>query len=156
MSAVGVEELVAELVRRGETVATCESLTAGLVAARLADVPGASAVLRGGLVTYATELKESLVGVDADALAHGVVSREVALAMAAGCRPACGADWGIATTGVAGPGPSDGVPAGTAWVAVVGPTGEAARLVQQPGLGRAEVRAAVVDAALELVEAQLL
>lgn len=116
--------LVARLTAAGQTVATAESLTGGLVCARLVDVPGASAVVRGGVVAYATELKAALLGVDAGLLAErGAVDPDVALAMAAGVRARLAADWGLATTGVAGPDPQDGVPAGTVYVAVCGPGG---------------------------------
>lgn len=110
-------ELVAELGRRGETVAVCESLTAGLAGAMLVDVPGASAVFRGGLVTYATELKHTLAGVPMEVLAHhGPVSKECATAMAVGVRERCDADWGVALTGVAGPDPQDNHPVGEVWI----------------------------------------
>lgn len=148
--------VVAVLAARGETVATCESLTAGLVAATLADVPGASAVLRGGLVTYATELKHVLAGVPREVLAPGVVRREVALAMARGARERCSADWGVATTGVAGPGPADGVSAGTAWLAVVGPVGEVAELLERSDLARNEMRRECVQRTLQILSQALL
>ncbi|WP_327656676.1 CinA family protein [Streptomyces sp. NBC_00483] len=110
------------LTERGETLAVAESLTGGLVAAELVAVPGASKAFRGSVTAYATELKHRLLGVDADLLAaHGPVHPEVALAMAAGVREALGADWGVATTGVAGPEPQDGQPVGTVYVAAVGP-----------------------------------
>lgn len=142
--------LVATLAARGETVATCESLTAGMLAARIADVPGASAVLRGGLVTYATDLKVSLAGLEQALVDGGVVTEAVAQAMAEGARRSCGADWALATTGVAGPGPADGVPAGTAWVALAGPR-PATRVVRMGDIGRAKVREGVVEAALALL-----
>lgn len=117
-------ELVAELRRRGETVAVCESLTGGLASAMLVDVPGASAVLRGGLITYATDLKHTLAGVDEQILAtHGPVSCECATAMAAGVRAACGSDWAVALTGVAGPDPQDGHPVGEVWIGFADPSG---------------------------------
>jgi nicotinamide-nucleotide amidase len=107
---------------RGQTLAVAESLTGGLVAAELVAVPGASKALRGSVTAYATELKHLILGVDADLLAaHGPVHPEVALQMAAGVRVALGADWGVATTGVAGPDPQDGQPVGTVYVAAVGP-----------------------------------
>ena len=100
------------------TVATCESLTAGLVAATIATVPGASAVLRGGLITYATDLKSALAGVEADLLEHrGAVDPDVAVQMARGARTACGASIGLSCTGVAGPEPQDGQPVGTVYLA---------------------------------------
>src|SRR5206468_5053668 len=115
---------LATLGGRGETLAVAESLTGGLLAATIVDVPGASAVFRGGLVVYATDLKASLAGVPADLLAaRGPVDGEVAAALAAGARDRCAADWGLATTGVAGPDPQDGQPVGTVFVAVEGPFG---------------------------------
>jgi nicotinamide-nucleotide amidase len=112
-------QVLASLQARGQTVAVAESLTGGLVAAALTDVPGASASFRGGVVTYATELKASLLGVDAGVLArHGAVYAPVAAAMAAGVRERLGATYGVATTGVAGPEPADGRPVGTAHIAV--------------------------------------
>ncbi|MFK0118836.1 CinA family protein [Streptomyces sp. NPDC090994] len=110
----------------GETVAVAESLTGGLVAAQLTSVPGASKVFRGSVTAYATELKHELLGVDAALLAaRGAVDPQVALEMAAGVRKALGADWGVATTGVAGPDPQDGQAVGTVFVAVHGPVGAA-------------------------------
>ncbi|CAL9423732.1 Putative competence-damage inducible protein [Streptomyces sp. enrichment culture] len=110
----------------GETVAVAESLTGGLVAAQLTSVPGASKVFRGSVTAYATELKHELLGVDAAVLAaRGAVDPQVAAEMAAGVRKALGADWGVATTGVAGPDPQDGQAVGTVFVAVHGPDGAA-------------------------------
>lgn len=109
---------------RGETVAVAESLTGGLVAAEITAVPGASQAFRGSVTAYATALKHELLGVDAGLLAtRGAVDAQVAAQMAAGVRKALGADWGIATTGVAGPEPQDGQPVGTVFVAVDGPFG---------------------------------
>ncbi|GAB1327185.1 CinA family protein [Streptomyces sp. NPDC093260] len=117
-------EVVQLLTVRGETVAVAESLTGGLVAAEITSVPGASKVFRGSVTAYATELKHRLLGVDATLLAQrGAVDPQVAAEMAAGVRTALGADWGIATTGVAGPDPQDGKPVGTVFVAVSGPAG---------------------------------
>ncbi|MEU9444815.1 CinA family protein [Streptomyces sp. NPDC048304] len=121
-------ELVRLLTVRGETLAVAESLTGGLVAAEITSVPGASKVFRGSVTAYATELKHELLGVDATLLAQrGAVDPQVAGQMATGVRKALGADWGIATTGVAGPEPQDGRPVGTVFVAVDGP------LTSQPG-----------------------
>jgi nicotinamide-nucleotide amidase len=143
--------LVAELTAAGETLACAESLTAGLVTATVADTPGASLVLRGGVVAYAADLKAALLGVPADLLARvGTVDAAVAAAMAEGVRTRLRATWGAATTGVAGPGPAEGKPAGTVHVAVAGPTGTATRLLRLNGT-RDEVRAATVDAVLGLV-----
>jgi nicotinamide-nucleotide amidase len=107
---------------RGETLAVAESLTGGLVAAEITAAPGASKAFRGSVTAYATELKHRVLGVDAALLeAQGAVNPQVAAEMAAGVRKFLGADWGVATTGVAGPEPQDGQPVGTVFVAVDGP-----------------------------------
>ncbi|WIX93069.1 CinA family protein [Amycolatopsis sp. DG1A-15b] len=125
--------LVAALAARGETVAAAESLTAGLVCATLARVPGASAVLRGGLVVYATELKAALAGVDPGLLAeHGAVHPEVAARLAEGARDRCGATWGLGLTGVAGPSAQDGVEPGTVHIGLAGPGTRTPRLSGEP------------------------
>ncbi|MEV0740443.1 CinA family protein [Streptomyces sp. NPDC050549] len=117
-------EVVRLLTVSGATLAVAESLTGGLVAAEITSVPGASKAFRGSVTAYATELKHQLLGVDAALLAErGAVDAQVAAQMAAGVRKALGADWGIATTGVAGPEPQDGQPVGTVFVAVDGPFG---------------------------------
>ena len=117
-------DVVRLLTVKGETLAVAESLTGGLVAAEITSVPGASKVFRGSVTAYATELKHRLLGVDATLLAQrGAVDPQVAAQMAAGVRKALGADWGIATTGVAGPEPQDGQAVGTVFVAVDGPVG---------------------------------
>ena len=143
---------VAELTRRGLTVATAESLTAGLLAATIADVPGASRVLRGGLIVYATELKTTLAGVDRELIAeYGVVSGEVARALAVGAARRCGADLGIGLTGVAGPGPEGGVAAGTVFLAVQHADGDV-RVVESHLEGdRQQVRRTAFSVALETV-----
>ena len=100
MAAGDAARLVAALVECGQTVASAESLTAGLFAATVADVPGASAVLRGGLIVYATELKASLAGVPSGELdRNGPVHPDTARALADGARTRCGADWGIGSSG---------------------------------------------------------
>ncbi|WP_305094755.1 CinA family protein [Prescottella sp. R16] len=125
-ASIPAADVVAVLCRRGETVATAESLTAGLLAATLAGVPGASTVLRGGLIVYATDLKGALAGVDGDVLAHdGPVSRRTAAQLAEGAARRCGADWGVGLTGVAGPDPQDGHRPGTVFVGIAGPGGTA-------------------------------
>jgi nicotinamide-nucleotide amidase len=115
-------EAVFALSERGQTVAVAESLTGGMVCAALIDVPGASAAVRGAVVAYATELKHRLLDVDGDLLArNGPVDPDVAAQMALGVRERLGADWGLATTGVAGPEPQDGVPPGRVYLAIAGP-----------------------------------
>jgi PncC family amidohydrolase len=115
-------ELHRLLRERGSTVATAESLTGGRLAALLTAVPGASATYVGGVVTYATELKVSLLGVPVGLVAeHGVVSAECARAMAAGARRLMGATYAVSTTGVAGPELQEGHPPGTVFVGIEGP-----------------------------------
>ncbi len=147
-----VARILDVLRERGETLATAESLTAGLVCAVLTEVAGASAVVRGGLVVYATDLKEQLAGVDATLLANsGAVHPEVAEMLADGARRRCRADWGLGLTGVAGPSPQDGVAPGTVHVAVAGPTGAQVRTVRVEG-DRHAVRAGAVCGILEHFE----
>lgn len=136
----------------GATVATAESLTGGRLAAALVDVPGSSAVFRGGVVAYATDLKVALLGVDEALLRErGPVDADVAEQMATGVRARLGATYGVSTTGVAGPGPQDGVQPGTVHLAVAGPAGVRRQQLRVPG-DRAAVRTAVVDAALALLD----
>ncbi len=143
-------DLLALLAARGWSLAVAESLTGGQVTATLVDVPGASAVLRGGVVAYATDLKASVLGVDRDLLAaRGPVDADVACAMADGVRARLRADVGLATTGVAGPGPQDRHPAGTVHVAVAGPAGTRTRALRLPG-DRAAVRTGATAAVLAL------
>ena len=150
-AARGTADLVARLRELGQTVATAESLTAGMVAAELTSVPGSSAVLRGGFIVYATELKAQLAGVDRQLLAeHGAVHPDVATQLAEGARDRCGATWGLGLTGVAGPDPQDGVAPGTVYVAVAGPSGVAVRRLGLSG-DRQDVRAGSVAAVLDLL-----
>ncbi|WP_447040351.1 CinA family protein [Streptomyces sp. DSM 118878] len=143
-SPVGASELVRLLAARGETLAVAESLTGGLVAAELTSVPGASKVFRGSVTAYATDLKRDVLGVDGKLLdERGAVDAEVARQMAHGVRGMLGADWGIATTGVAGPDPQDGQAVGTVFVAVVGPAA-----VADGGQTRPEVTDAGLDQAV--------
>ena len=156
-------EVVAVLKRRQQTLATAESLTGGLVGATITAVAGSSAVYRGGLITYATELKHALAGVSSTTLANvGPVAAATAVQMARGAAEVCGADWGLATTGVAGPDPQHGHPVGQVFVAVVGPGGTGApdatraeRPVQVRELAltgdRAAIRAGSTAAVLELL-----
>lgn len=137
------------LAERGQTVATAESLTAGLVTATLTTVPGSSAVVRGGLVVYATDLKATLAGVPEDLLAkYGAVHPDVAKALAEGARRACRADWGIGLTGVAGPDPQDGVAPGRVYLGVSGPMGTNVTSLDFQG-DRHAVREASVAAAID-------
>lgn len=147
---------VLEILRaRRQTLATAESLTAGLVAATIANVPGASAVLRGGVIVYATDLKGELANVPAELLAaKGPVDPDTAEALAAGARERCKADWGLATTGVAGPDPQDGKPVGMVYVAVSGPEGTIVRELSLSG-DRPAIRTQTVAAVIDLLAEQL-
>jgi len=144
--------LVERLAHRGWTLATCESLTGGLLGATLTSVPGASTVYRGGLITYASDLKATLAQVDSTWIAqHGVVNEHTAAQMAEGARRSCGAHWGIATTGVAGPTMQDGESVGTVWIGLAGPG--VAPFAQRSLFDgdRAAIRRDTVDAALALL-----
>jgi nicotinamide-nucleotide amidase len=115
-------EIVHELGKRGETLCTAESLTAGSVSSALVNIPGASDVFIGGISAYRNEIKISHLNVDPLLIAqHSVISQEVAVAMAKGAIKSFGAIWAISTTGVAGPNPLDGHPVGTVWIAIEGP-----------------------------------
>ena len=118
-----VAERIVEVARRqGLTLATAESVTGGLIAAALTDVPGASTIFAGGMVAYTAEAKRELLGVGAELIAsRGVVSQEVARAMAEGARGTLGVDCAVATTGVAGPEPHVGQAPGVVCVAAAGP-----------------------------------
>jgi len=116
------QAVVGLMAAAGRTVAVAESLTGGAIAAAITDVPGSSAMLKGGIVAYATEAKEDVLGVDVDLVAlHGPVHPAVARAMAEAVRARFMCDYGIGTTGVAGPTEQNGKPVGTVHVAVAGP-----------------------------------
>ena len=146
-----VADVLESLVARGETLATAESLTGGLLASVITDVPGASRAFAGSVVSYATRVKVSVLDVPAEVVdGHGVVSEECALAMARGVRRRLDATWGVATTGVAGPDSQEGRPVGTVWVAVAGPDVVRARLLALEGDRRA-IREASCEAAVSLL-----
>ena len=147
--------IIARLTAAGQTVAVAESLTAGLVGAALTEVAGSSAVFRGGLLVYATDLKASLAGVPRALLdEHGAVSVRTAEALAEGVRVRLGATYGLALTGVAGPDPQEGHPPGTLHIAVAGPDRTVSRSLRLPG-ERARVRLLAVTAGLDLLRRQL-
>jgi len=136
------------LTEKGLTVATCESLTGGLICATLVDVPGASRVVRGGLITYQTDTKPLLAGVDGGLIAErGVVSAEVAKAMAEGARQRLGADVAVSATGMASPGGADEPPAGTVFVGVASEKGVRAIALQLAG-DRDSIRRQTVQRAI--------
>jgi len=149
------ERIVALLCERERTVAVAESLTGGLLGAELTAVPGASAVFRGGIIAYATDVKSALLGVPAALLAtHGAVHPGVAAAMADGARARLGADVGVATTGVAGPDPAEGKSAGTVHIAVSVRERCVTRTLALAG-GRQQIRKDTVGHCLRLLWAAL-
>ena len=143
------------LEQRSATLAVAESLTGGLLAGRITDVPGASRVFRGGVVSYATDVKGSVLGVDADILAtEGAVSPQTAAAMAEGVRALMGATYGLATTGVAGPAEQEGKPVGTLHIGLAGPEGTITRSLRLPG-DRPRIRIYSVVQALDVLRRTL-
>ncbi|RME95193.1 MAG: nicotinamide-nucleotide amidohydrolase family protein, partial [Verrucomicrobia bacterium] len=146
-----IEAVVVRLLtRRGCTLATAESCTGGLLATRITDIPGASVVFRGGVVAYSNDAKQTLLGVREESLAaHGAVSEAVAREMAMGVRERLGADYAVATTGIAGPsGGTPEKPVGTVYIAVAGPRGiEVRRRIN--AFGRAGFKQLTTSQALE-------
>ena len=138
---------VIDLLRaKQQTLAIAESLTGGALGAAITSVPGSSDVFLGGVIAYSPLAKESILRVKREKIEkYGVVSQEVAIAMAQGVQHLFGSTWGISTTGVAGPGESGGVRAGTVWIAIAGPVNESTQLevegerevVQNASLSRA-------------------
>ena len=152
-----VEELVLSLAgARGLRLATAESCTGGMVAARLTAVPGSSESFVGGVVAYADGVKRSELGVPEELLAeHGAVSAEVAAAMAEGARRRLGADVAVAVTGVAGPGGGTAEkPVGRVHLHAAGPDGSLARMLDLPG-EREQIRVRATVTALHLLRALL-
>lgn len=144
-------KVVAEGTAAGFTVAVAESLTGGLLAAAITSVPGASAVFRGSVTAYATDIKASVLGVDADLLAReGAVHPEVARQMADGVRRLFGATVGLATTGVAGPTEQDGKPVGLVYVGYAGADSDAVAGELRLDGDREAIRAQTVLNALAL------
>lgn len=143
---------VHDLLRQhGESLATAESLTGGMVGSILTNVAGASATYRGGVVVYATDLKSTLLGVPDGLLSErGPVDGDVAIAMAEGVRQRLDATWGLALTGVAGPDPQGGQPVGKVFVAVAGGKSTSVAERMFPG-GRREIRRAACADALHAV-----
>lgn len=147
-----MESVVLDLCRqRGLTIAVAESVTGGLVGGRLTDVPGCSDVFRGGVISYATEIKQQLLGVDEGP----VVTASAARQMARGVCERLGADVGLSLTGVAGPGEQEGRSAGTLFVGMVGPGFDDVRELQLPGQ-REQMRQFAVITALGLLRKHLL
>ena len=148
-------EAITALKDRGLTVCTCESLTGGLICATLVDVPGASKVVRGGLIAYQTDTKPLLAGAAAALIeAKGVVSAEVAAAMAEGARKRLHADIAVSATGMASPGEPDEPPAGTVFVGVASEKGTRTIPLTLTGT-RAEIRQKTVKTAIKAIIAEL-
>ncbi|MFJ2661206.1 CinA family protein [Arthrobacter koreensis] len=155
MVSTPAELVVAAAAATRTRIAAAESLTAGMVAAELGTVPGASAVLQGGVVAYQNSVKESVLGVDGSLLqAAGSVDARVAEQMAAGVRRLLDAEIGISTTGVAGPEPHDGKPVGTVFIGVAAAYGSSAREFHFTG-DRASIRSQACAAALDLLAVEL-
>lgn len=151
----GACDLVHVLGARGQTLATAESLTGGQVAAAITAVPGASKAYLGGVVSYATDVKVDVLGVSDELVReHGVVSGPCAAAMAEGVRAMLRADYGVATTGVAGPDPQEGKPVGTVFVGIAGPDGTSVVPLALSG-DRPTVQRDTVDVAIGLLGAIL-
>ena len=149
-----LEEVALSLLReRGLTLGSAESCTGGLIAKRITDLPGASAVFRGGVVSYVNAVKSGVLGVDAGVLEqYGAVSEPVARAMAQGARRVLGCDLAVATTGVAGPDPDDrGNPVGLVYVALAGPEGTYVKRLESPTGGRPRIRNTAASHAFHLV-----
>lgn len=147
-------ELVALATARGVTVGTAESCTGGLVCGCLTAVPGSSAAVRGGVVSYAVAVKRAVLGVSGEVLddpALGAVSAECAEQMARGARRTLGCDVAVSVTGIAGPGGEEpGKPVGTVWFGLATPAGARALRRLLPG-DRAEVRLGAVRQAVALL-----
>lgn len=143
-----IEQVIYDLLRaNGWSLATAESATGGMIAARLTSVPGCSDTFRGSVVAYQEDVKEGLLGVDPATIAeHGVVSEAVAVEMAAGAAKTLGADVAVSITGSAGPDPQD-KPVGTMVIGVHTPSGSTARMLKLPG-DRERVRTYTTTAAL--------
>lgn len=153
----GLEETVLHLLHQhGKTFSAAESCTGGLIAKRITDLPGASCVFRGGVVSYTNEVKASVLGVPQETLdRYGAVSEPVARAMAEGVRRITGSDLSVATTGLAGPDGDDrGNPVGTVFVALSTPERTVVRHMNC-GSGRDRVRMLASHCAFDLLRREL-
>lgn len=153
------ERVIRRCIADGLWLSTAESLTGGLVCAALTDVPGSSAVVCGGIVSYTVAAKSDVLGVDRDLLdVVGPVHQDTAVAMARATVARFGSDFGLSTTGVAGPGPNDGHRAGTVFIAVAAsPDVDGPVMVRRLQLAgdRTAVRVGTVDAVLGLLASLL-
>jgi len=139
--------VVSLLTQRGETLSVAESVTAGGLGHAITTAPGSSQVFLGGVIAYSNEIKENILGLDGALISEfSVVSEEVANAMADAVRVKFGTTWGIATTGIAGPGDYQGIPEGTVWVAIRGPINQSIQL--QLDSGREAIRTGAISSAI--------
>ena len=142
-----VEQIIAYLNERGETISVAESLTAGGLANMLTSASGSSAVFIGGITAYRNEIKESMLNVDPKLISeHTVVSEEVANAMGDGAIKAFGSTWAISTTGAAGPDPLEGHAPGSVWIAIRGPINQTIQLNLEGN--REQVRSGTISTAI--------
>lgn len=149
---MNAQKIVQLLRERNETITCAESITGGALTSELVSIPGASHVLKGSIIAYSTEVKVSELKVEPTLIQEfGVVSEEVALAMARGVKAKFAAEWAISLTGVAGPGASHGVPAGTVWLALLGPGFQETVKLELMG-EREMVRRGAVESALGVLE----
>ena len=155
-----LDEVVTSILKaRGLTLSAAESCTGGLFSKHMTDLPGSSAYFRGGVVSYATDLKHSILGVKAETLEHfGAVSAETAQEMAEGCRRVCGSDLAIAITGVAGPDKDDrGNEVGTVYIALAHRNGTLCKKVFAGlGRGRGRIRSGAVQHTFDMLRRFLL
>ena len=139
--------VVSLLTQRGETLSVAESITAGGLGHAITTAPGSSQVFLGGVIAYSNQVKENILGLDGALISEfSVVSEEVANAMADAVRQKFGTTWGIATTGIAGPGDYQGIPEGTVWVAIRGPINQSIQL--QLDSGREAIRTGAISSAI--------
>ena len=141
------QSIIEILTTRGQTLAVAESLTGGGLGFALTQVPGASAVFLGGIISYTTDVKVRELGVGQSVInQYKVVSEEVAIEMAEGAKNKFATTWAISTTGVAGPGDYQGVREGTVWIAIRGPINQSLTLTLDGG--RDGVRQGAISSAI--------
>jgi nicotinamide-nucleotide amidase len=141
------KNVIASLEARGETLSVAESITAGGLGSAITSMPGASQVFLGGVIAYSNDVKINILGIDGALIdKYSVVSEEVAIAMADAVRAKFGTTWGIATTGIAGPGDYLGMPEGRVWVAISGPVNQTIQL--QLDSGREGIRTGAISSAI--------
>ena len=141
------KNVISSLDTRGQTLAVAESVTSGGLGSAITSAPGASKVFLGGVIAYSNDVKINILGVDAALIEkYNVVSEEVAIAMADAVRGKFGTTWGIATTGIAGPGDYQGIPEGTVWIAIRGPVNQTIQL--QLDSGREGIRTGAISSAI--------